>query len=145
MLYQKQETIRGAWIKKDSELNDKRAKLVTETKPIPSNFKDKEGNATTQNVSKIQIEEKDEVVNIAINKPSINALIDAFGEDSKSWVNHTLKIKTEKMMVSGKRVIALYLIPEGYELTEDDNGFIIITKSGEKETTELPPEDESMF
>jgi len=32
--------------------------------------------------------------------------------------------------VSGKRVTAVYLVPEGYERVEDDNGYVVIVKKG---------------
>ncbi len=132
MLYEKKEGVRGKWLEKTIDLNGKRAKLVSEVKPTESQF-------GMQDVAKLQVEGESESKNANINKPTIAALIDAFGQDSKNWVNKTLTIQCEKMVVSGKRVVALYLIPEGYELGEDAGGYVAITKvGGEKDAIEYP-------
>jgi hypothetical protein len=69
-------------------------------------------------------------VNIALNRATIYGLIDAFGSDSKEWIGKTLTAQTEKMIVAGRNVRALYLIPENFELTEDSAGYNVITKVG---------------
>jgi hypothetical protein len=56
--------------------------------------------------------------------------VDAFGEDSAGWQGHALSVETEKMRVAGKAVVALYLIPEGYERIDDENGYAMIVKEG---------------
>lgn len=126
MKYTKQEGIRGAWLEKTMELNDKKAKLVSETKPV-------EGQYGNQDVAKIIVQGDKETKNVGLNKPTINGLIEAFGDDSNNWTNKVLTIRTEKMIVSGKRVIGFYLIPEGFELTEDAGGYLVITRIGKAE------------
>ena len=37
-------------------------------------------------------------------------------------------------MIGGKRGVALYLIPEGYEVTEDAGGYFIVTRKAEVAT-----------
>ncbi len=69
-------------------------------------------------------------MNVSLNRATINAFVDAFGEDSADWQNHYLRVETEKMRVAGKSVTALYLIPEGYEKMDDENGYAIIVKEG---------------
>ncbi len=131
MKYQKSNEVRGKWVKGSEVASGSSAKLVAETKPVASQFKNKDGSAKIQNVSKIQIDGQNEALNININQASLNALIDAFGEDSVKWQANKLTIETEKVVVGGKRVVAVYLIPEGYEMTEDTNGYVVIVKSGE--------------
>ena len=148
MEYQKQGRVRGPWLKKTIELNGKKAKLVEEVKQEASNFKDDKGNVKMQDRGKIQIEGESEVFNFSVNKPTINALIDAFGKDSKDWCNQPLTIAAEKVIVSGKRGVSVYLIPEGFKLGEDDGGYIVITKkNGEskEEEIEYPESDETGF
>ena len=141
MEYQKHEGTKGAWLEKKIELNERTAVLVTEVKPETSNFKNKDGTSKTQDVGKIKVGD-DEPVNFAVNKPTVNALIDAFGTDSKKWVNEPLKIVAEKVVVNGKRGVSVYLVPEGYELGEDDGGYIIITKkNGDDDKIEYPEEE----
>lgn len=120
----------GSWLDKSKVVSGSRCKLVTETVPSEGLF---EGKTIKNNVSKIRFEgEQGESKNVNVNTPSINALIEAYGEDSKDWVGKILTAQTEKMVVAGKRVIAIYLIPEGFELKEDFNGYIVISRIGDK-------------
>lgn len=121
MKYQKRGGAGGAWLEKTVMLNGKRAKLVSETVP-------QEGGFGTQDVAKIRVEGVEGVFNVSVNTPSINALVDAFGDDSKAWVNQTLTLHAEKMIVSGKRVVGLYLCPAGYEVGEDEGGYLVVRK-----------------
>ena len=120
----------GVWLDKKAITEDIKGVLVTETLPVEKIY---EGKQQTQNEAKIKIEGESEAKNIAVNKPSINALISAFGEESTEWMNKPLTIHVESMLVGGRRVRGLYLIPEGFELTEDSGGFlVIIKKNGDK-------------
>lgn len=127
MRYTKQTGVQGAWVKNAEIKSGTVAQLVSETEPV-------EGQFGKRDVAKIRIEGDRDVKNVNVNKPSISALVDAFGEDSKGWVDKPLTLHTEKMLVGGKRVTALYLVPEGYELSEDAGGYLVITKiEGEKQ------------
>jgi len=128
MKYQKTSTTTGAWIKGSELAGIKKAKIVSETSPQPSQFTNKDGSPKTQDVCKVRFEGKEEVYNISLNKATINGLVDAFGEDSVEWQNHPLKVETEKVRVAGKAVIATYLIPDGYEKVDNDEGFAEIRK-----------------
>jgi hypothetical protein len=128
MQYQKQVSISGGWVKTAELKMGERAKIVSETIPQPSSFLDKKGNPKTQDVAKVRFESQKEPVNVALNRATINALVDAFGEDSKGWQGHYLTTETEKMRVAGKAVVALYLLPEGYIKVDDENGYAIIIK-----------------
>ncbi len=130
----------GAWVKGSEITSGTRCKLVSEAKSQPSTFLDKNGVAKNQEVAKIRFENNPEPMNISINRASINALIDAFGEDSVSWIGKMLVAETEKVRVAGKAVTALYLIPEGYEKRDDENGYAVIVKKGESNRTS-PSED----
>lgn len=136
----------GKWLDKKSLKNGDVIKLVTEAIEI-------DGLNGKQIVAKARVKGKEgEAENVSINKPSKNALIEAFGADSKEWVNKHLTVNVEKTNVGGKRGIALYLIPEGYAVTEDGEGFIIVarqeakypnsfTSAKEQSTVEYPSED----
>lgn len=130
MKYQKQVSVIGSWAKA-SELTAKRAKIVSETNPMPSSFTNKDGTPKTQDVCKVKFEGVEEPMNVSLNRATINALVDAFGEDSKDWMNHVLTVATEKVRVAGKAVTALYLVPEGYVKTDDENGYAVIEKLSE--------------
>lgn len=128
MQYQKQVSISGGWVKTAELKTGEKAKIVSETTPQPSSFLDKKGNPKTQDVAKVRFESQTEPVNVALNRATINALVDAFGEDSKGWQGHVLTAETEKMRVAGKAVVALYLLPEGYVKIDDENGYAVIVK-----------------
>ncbi len=89
-----------------------------------------------QDVAKVQFQGDDEPKNMNLNRPTIDGLIEAFGPDSKDWMNHPLIVQTEKVSIGGKRVIAVYLVADGFELKEDLAGYLHITKIGEE--AELP-------
>lgn len=136
MKYTKNEGIRGAWVKGKDLIPGTKAKLVSETTPQQSQFQNKDGSMKMRDVVKIRFENSDSPLNISLNRATINALIDAFGDDSKNWINKILTVATEKVMVAGKRVTAVYLIPEGYTMEEDENGYMVIfDPKKEKETT----------
>lgn len=142
--YQKQVSIGGAWLKASEVKNGTKAKLISETTAQPSNFLDKQGQPKTQDVAKVRVQGIAEPYNVNINRASINALVDAFGEDSKDWINKVLTLETEKVLVAGKRVVALYFIPEGYTKTDDDNGYVVIVKKDQAlpiQTTPAPVDD----
>lgn len=129
--YEKTSGVSGNWVKGSEVKSGTKCRLVSETNPTPSQFKDKNGAMKMQDVSKIVFDTNpSEPLNINLNRATINGLIDAFGNESKGWVGKMLTAQTEKVMVSGKRVTAVYLIPDGYEMTEDANGYVVIVKQG---------------
>ena len=139
--YQKQNFLGGTWVKGTEVTSGTKCKLVSETNPQPSSFTNKDGTPKAQDVAKIRFENNPEPKNISLNRATIGGLVDAFGEDSKNWINKYLTAVTEKMVVGGKRVTALYLLPEGYELKEDENGYMVIVNL-KKETVQVAPTDE---
>ena|SRR3990167_6000437 len=130
MKYQQQVSVSGSWAKASEIVSGTKAKIVSETKPIPSSFKDKNGNPKNQDVAKVLFQGKNEPVNVSLNRATINGLISAFGDDSVNWQNQVLTVETEKLKVSGKSVMALYLIPAGYRKVDDENGYTTIVKDG---------------
>lgn len=131
--YTKQTTTGGAFIDKKTLVNGVKAKLVSECLPVERDF---EGKPQTQHIAKMRVQGDEESKNVSLNLATRNGLIDAFGEDSKDWINKILTIYTEKTSIGGKRVTILYLLPEGFEVTEDEGGYIVIKKKGSK--TESP-------
>lgn len=128
MKYQQTQTLTGGWVDKSQLKNGQRAKIVSEAQPVPSSFTDPKGNPTTQDVARVQFEGQKESVNCNLNKPTVQALIQAFGEDSKDWMGHYLTVEVEKVRVAGKAVTALYLIPEGFHKTDDEAGYAVVVR-----------------
>ncbi len=136
-VYKKSGFVQGKWIKASDIKAGTRCYLTAETSPVESQFKDRDGKVKYQDVSKIHLEGSTEIFNVSINRATLNALVDAYGEDSKNWVNKVLVAEPEKMIVSGRRIVALYLVPDGYEKSEDENGYVVITKKGVKNGASL--------
>ena len=134
MKYQQVTSLSGAWVDKTKITNGQKAKIVSETKPIPSSFQDEKGQIKNQDVCRVYFEGEKESVNVALNRATITGLISAFGDDSVNWQRHYLKAEVEKMRIAGKAVTALYLIPEGYTKVDDEEGYATIIKSGDVPT-----------
>lgn len=131
--YKKSSGVQGAWAKAIELTNVKKAKIVSETNPMPSQFTNKDGSPKVQDVCKVRFEGKDEPLNVSLNRATIDGLVDAFGEESAKWQGHVLNVETEKIRVAGKNVVTLYLVPEGYEKIDDENGYArIVSKMGTK-------------
>jgi len=86
-------------------------------------------------VCKVKFEGMGEALKVSLNRCTINALVDAFGEDSRDWQGHKLSLEIDKL--PGKK-FPLYLIPEGYERIEDENGYSVIVKEDSIAET-VPP------
>lgn len=120
-------TTTGTWLDKKTLKTGDLIKLITEAKEIPNQ---QGGN---QIVAKCKVKgQTGEPSNVSINKPSKNALISAFGDDSIEWIDKPLGVHIERTMIAGKRGIAMYLVPEGYQVSEDEGGYLIITNLNEK-------------
>ena len=143
MKYTKNEFIGGSWVKGSEVQSGIKCRLASDTKRVESQFKNKDGSVKYQDVAQIVFEGFKEPLNISLNRPTLNALIDAFGEESEGWKNKILTAVTEKVRVGGKAVVAVYLLPDGYEKVDDANGYAIIVKSGTKVGT--VNEDEPPF
>ena len=127
--YTKQISIDGSWVKAADLRTGMKAKIITETIPTPSQFKDKNGNQKNQDLCKVKFEGFNDAFNVALNRATVNALIDAFGDDSVNWQNQVLTVETERVRVGGRAVVALYLVPQGYKKIDDENGYAIIVKA----------------
>lgn len=132
MIIEKTGGVGGKWIDKKTLKNGDLIKLTSEAEWIDGQ------NDSKQLVAKARVKGLEEEVNLAINKPSKNALIDAFGKDSKEWIGKVLTVAVESGIFAGKRGIMLNLIPEGYEVSEDANGYIIIQRSGRRDEAPKP-------
>lgn len=133
MEYTKQVSMSGSWVKGENVTSGVKAKLVTAAERTQSQFKNDDDTPKMQDVAKIKFSDKpEETFNISINRASLNALIEAFGTRSEDWVGKPLTTQVEKMIVAGRNVRAVYLIPDGFELSEDDGGYTVITRKPEE-------------
>jgi hypothetical protein len=112
----------GSWIDKKALKSGDLIKLTSEAEWVPSSLNPEE----KQLVAKCKVKGMDGEFNIAINSPSKNALIEAFGSETKNWVEKLLTAAVESGIFAGKRGVMLNLVPEGYVVAEDAAGYIII-------------------
>ena len=114
----------GAWLDKKILRSGDVIKFVTE--PV-----EEESQNGVQLVGKVKLKGGDpEPRKLAINTPSKNALIDAFGDDTVDWMDKLLTLHIEKTRIGGKAGVAAYLVPEGYEVGDDAAGYLVIGKAG---------------
>ena len=110
----------GAWLDAKTITDGTKVKIVAETVRRDSSFKDKEGNAKTENVTKVQVTGEKEPVNMRLNWTTIGGLISAYGEESSDWMGNTLSVKKVRALVGDTMRDIIYLIPDGYELGENE-------------------------
>lgn len=145
MKYTKSSGTGGAWVDKAKVVSGTRVKIVSESVPTKEIF---EGKEKMRNIVKLSVEGDPEAKNYEINKPSLNALIEAFGEESRDWINKPLTSLTETVIVGGRRGKAMYLIPDGFEVSEDAGGFVVVQRKGEAKVAEdksAPVEEDDQF
>ena len=111
----------GAWLDTKTIADGTKVKIVAETVRRESSFKDKEGNPKTENVTKVQVEGATEPVNMRLNWTTIGGLIEAFDEESADWMGKTLTVKKVRALVGDTMRDIVYLIPEGFELGENED------------------------
>lgn len=138
-----QKSVGGAWLDADKHLKDGvRVKLVSECEKQQSRFKDpKTGEFKMENVAKVRVEGVEDALNARLNWATIYGLIDAFGSESKEWVNKPLTAKLVDAMVGDTMRTIIYLIPEGFELTKNKDKKLVITKMGaypDEESDDIP-------
>lgn len=120
----------GGWVNKKELTNGQKCRIVSEAIEEDSNFLDKKGNPKKRIVAKVRFEGKDEAVNVELNRMTTDALMEAFGEDSIKWQGNTLTVTVESSIKDGKRVYSLYLKPEGYELSTNEEGYVNLVREG---------------
>lgn len=140
--YKKSAGVQGAWVDKAKLSTGMRAKIVSETNPMPSAFQDDNGKMKMQDVCKVRFEGMTDPVNVSLNRPTIDGLVEAFGEESVKWQGNYLTVEIEHSRIGGKNRTIMYLVPEGYEKFDDDNGYARIAKKLAK--NELDREYESL-
>lgn len=59
---------------------------------------------------RVQFDGMDEPLKVALNRATINALVDKDGRDSKEWQGHPVKVEIDEL--PGKKY-PLFLVPDG--------------------------------
>lgn len=127
MLYKKRVNI-GSFLKKGEDIRDRDVvEITSEGQPI-------EGKFGTQDVFTVKLENGKEG-NVSFNSTSINNMIDAFGEDSKNWIEKKVKIWLIRQNVQGKLIPVLYVSHPDAEIT--DKGVFVLPGKDVK-TDDIP-------
>ena len=125
MQVKKESNIQGAWLDKKTVKEGDKIEIASEAQETESQF-------GVQLVAKVKVGGNEVKTNI--NKPSKNALIEAFGTETKDWVGKTVTAHLETGLTAGKRTVAIYMIPEGFEFTEDEGGYMTIINTSQEES-----------
>lgn len=123
--YQKRISV-GAFAKKGIDYKDgDKVVVLNEGKQVVGQFGE-------QDVFLVRLPNGEEK-NMTFNQTSINGLIDAYGKDSKEWINKEVRVHLVNQNVAGKFLKVTYISHPEAELTE--NGFVLdnALKSGDAE------------
>ncbi len=124
MKYTKKESVGGEWVRASELENGTKIEILSEATTIGGEFGDRD-------VCKVKVAGFDEEKNVNLNKTTLNGFIDAFGDESEKWIGKTVTAQVEKALIGGKRVTILYMIPEGCELKENEDGYLHVVPNEE--------------
>lgn len=115
MKYHKKVSL-GAYAKKGVDVNN--GDIIT----IANEGKEVEGTFGVQEVFLFKLKSGEEK-NISVNQTSMNAIIDAYGDDSLNWIGKEVKVWIITQNVSGKFLQVLYVAhpdailgPDGFNM-----------------------------
>jgi hypothetical protein len=120
----------GAWVDADKLSDGVKVKQVSECIKQESRFKNKDGEPKTENVAKVRVQGDQQTYNMRLNWTTVYGLIDAFGKESKEWIEKVLTVKMLDALVGDKMQTIIYLIPEGFELGKNEDKKMEIRKIG---------------
>lgn len=128
----KKQTSSGPFLKKGEDI--KQGDLVE----IASEGRQEQGEYGTQNIFLIKTASKEG--NMSLNQTTINALVDAYGEDSKAWIGKQAKVTAIKQMVAGKLMNVFYLSHPDAEISDD--GVFYIPGAQKEQKSAIPTDEE---
>jgi hypothetical protein len=112
-IYQKRESA-GVFLKKGVDFKENDIlEIASEGKPV-------EGLYGKQDVFLVKTPDGKEG-NVSFNSTTINALIDAYGTDSKKWIGKEAKVWTIVSNIQGKMRKVYYFTSPDAELTDEGN------------------------
>jgi hypothetical protein len=119
----------GKWTDVKQLKDGMKARILDECVRQESSFKDEDGNAKTENIAKVQFQGIAEPLNTRLNWTTIGGLIDAFGKESTEWIGHVLTVRIMRALVGGTMRSIVYLVPDGFELGENDEGRLEVRRA----------------
>lgn len=103
----------GSFLEKGVDIKD--SDLIT----VANEGKDVEGQFGTQHIFLVKTATKEG--NVAFNQTSLNALIDAYGVDSKNWIGKQVKVWAILSNVQGKMTKVYYFTHPSADIDDDGN------------------------
>jgi len=126
-IYKKRESV-GAFLKKGEDFKEDDVLIIA------SEGKKVEGTYGEQDVFLVKLPDEREG-NVSFNSTSINALIDAYGQESRNWIGKEAKVWAILSNVQGKMIKVYYFTSPDAELSEDGT-FILPGKENVSPETE---------
>lgn len=123
MIIEGMNNVGGKFVDKSKVKTGTKIKFVGDVSPV-------EGQFGTQTVAKVLVQGDKDTYNMNINKTSLKGLVHAFGKDTAKWIGQIVTADVRRESVSGKMQNVMRLIPDGFELTEDGEGYLIISRVG---------------
>lgn len=131
MAVYKKKTSVGQWLKKNEDFRDK------DLLQIANEGQEIQGQYGPQLAFLFKTRDGKEG-NVSINQTSLNNIIDAYGEDSKSWVGKKVKVWLIPQSVQGKLTKAAYLSHPQATLEEAGDTFMWVIPGKEAPKKEEP-------
>lgn len=123
----------GQFLKKGEDIKD--GDVLT----IANEGKQTEGEFGLQDIFLVKTKDGKEG-NVNFNRTSLNGIIDAYGEDSVTWIGKPIKAMKVKQNVAGKFIDVWYFAHPDADLTE--NGFVMpFMGTAKQEAGEVKVED----
>lgn len=122
--YESDFSVSGKWINKKEIQTGMKAVIASEVEKKEDEF---EGKPKTRYIGKLSVE-GGEALNFEFNKPTMKAMVEAYGEESNEWQGEEGTLRVEDSRIAGRSVKIAYFIPTGYEAVDDESGFLVIRK-----------------
>lgn len=134
MKYQKKVSV-GQFLKKGIDFKE------NDILEIANEGKQIEGQFGIQDIFLVKLKDGREG-NVNFNQTTINGLVDAYGENSISWVGKKVKVWKIKMSVAGKFQDVWFFAHPDAEMS--DSGFVLPGKKGATDEIPVINEDEDI-
>ena len=134
----------GSFLDSDKVADGVKIKVVGECVKVESKFKNTDGTPKPENHMPIRVKGAESSITMRVNWTSIYGMIDAFGTDSKGWVEKVVTLRKREMTVGDKVYDVCYLIPDGFELAKNAEKKLVIRKVGVvEESVDVSDDDDS--
>ena len=130
MILTKKTTVGGQWVKKGEDIkNGDKVKVLNDGSVVTGEYGERQV---------FKIETRNGERNATFNQTSVNACVDAFGEDTSKWVGKEVKATIVKQNVAGKFIDVVYFSHPDWEMGEYGFTNPDADKTGDIQSEDLP-------